>query len=92
MTKGGTKAKYKDRARDYYRYNVLYNRLASHAKIDARNRSTNASDVNITESKISKYENTNDILKSARNHISKETSGHSRRTRGFSTIDPINQS
>lgn len=34
MTKGGTKAKYKDRARDYYRYNILYNRLASHAKID----------------------------------------------------------
>jgi len=66
LTKGGTKAKYKDRARDYYRYNVLYNRLASHTKLDALNRSTNATDLMMSESKISKYENTNDILKSAR--------------------------
>ena len=28
INKGGTRAKYKDRARDYYRYNILYNRLA----------------------------------------------------------------
>lgn len=80
-----TNPKYKNRARDYYRYNVLYNRLASHAKLDGRNRSTNASDLNMSESKISKYENTNDILKSARHHISKEKSVN--RTRGFSTID-----
>jgi len=62
----------------------LYNRLASHAKLDGRNRSTNASELGISESKISKYENTNDIIKSARNHLSKEKSG---RTRVFSTID-----
>ena len=38
----------------------------------------------MSESKISKYENTNDIIKSARNHLNREKNS---RIRQFSTID-----
>ena len=64
-TKREYKPKHSDKKQDYYRYNILYNRLASHANTGRSKTITVADDVSISN-RQKQYKNTSDILNDAR--------------------------